>query len=779
MSSLNSLKKKILIPENSEKQFQSKNHGDFCSKKSSCFLFLFLRNQKHSIPTKKISKAFDFHSITQSHEKQKLFSYFLDLTFTTFFNDFLKKSFDKKKVKKSHRSKKKSFFSDSTHPLLQSKFLMNSFLFSSVESFSCSVFFKRRLEIRRDFFETNSFKETFFKLVKSEILKKNGLQGFSKQFQLETNSSFFYFQFFEFKTKFYKSIRQSKFKNLGRKFQKFVLKSQTLKCFLSSRFLRGFFVLQMFLSFEKSEQKQNDSFLKPSFILHFLKKQFYSFYVLFLQNLRFLRNKNVNLAHFVYKHFSHFFSTNRRLKLKNWPFLFNSDRFKTGFYSPLFFGFQTNKAFDFQRNIRQNLNQNDFQNWNFTKKHFFYLNQNQLQLENFKTKFYRSFFKFLNFKSLNGFQIQNNQQNSFFSLKKTQTLFSNSFDIQPFFFHFFVLEAFFSFNKAKIKNIVHFFTNTGFLKKSLSKSKLRNLKLYWRTEKTSKKPSFLPLENLRALEIRLNSKTWKIRFEKTKVFTKTKISQNYFRFLNLSFFFSNQLSLNCVFLLNRNSFEFLKAWLCSNFTFFVPSEFSDSKKFFAGNFGESQNPKFLRSLILRDIQISSCFCTNSFYYFDDCFLKRWFENSLFLTLPGWNETEHYLRNLKQLMKSFSSQKQEKLIQKLTPKIFVWMFVNQKKVHCLYLRYLDQKTNVFLWQWACRRHQKKSKEWIQKKYFQKFRQTRWLFACVSLGTIDKKNFESTGERKSVFSFPKNQRYFLYLPLHQQVFFYLQKKEFSKF
>lgn len=123
----------------------------------------------------------------------------------------------------------------------------------------------------------------------------------------------------------------------------------------------------------------------------------------------------------------------------------------------------------------------------------------------------------------------------------------------------------------------------------------------------------------------------------------------------------------------------------------------------------------------------------------------------------------YLKNLKQILKMNSSQNQLLLIKKLTPKLlsycyFYRFFLFQKSV-----KYLDQQFFMKIWRWSCRRHNNKSKKWIQQKYFFNLNKEKWVFGSYFLTTYRASNFT----KKSL----KLQ----YLPSHFQLFKILKQGE----
>lgn len=92
--------------------------------------------------------------------------------------------------------------------------------------------------------------------------------------------------------------------------------------------------------------------------------------------------------------------------------------------------------------------------------------------------------------------------------------------------------------------------------------------------------------------------------------------------------------------------------------------------------------------------------------------------------------KNYLLNLKKVVKLNSAQKQEILIKRLSAKTYTWCYyqinfpINFKSFYLC-----DRQLYNFLWKWACRRHNNKSKYWIQSKYFYKLNNKIWLFGNV--------------------------------------------------
>lgn len=127
---------------------------------------------------------------------------------------------------------------------------------------------------------------------------------------------------------------------------------------------------------------------------------------------------------------------------------------------------------------------------------------------------------------------------------------------------------------------------------------------------------------------------------------------------------------------------------------------------------------------------------------------------------------NYVKKLKQIVKINSSQTQENLIYKLTPYILSWSYLYRFQLKKSDWNELDKVLSQFIWRWSCRRHNNKSKKWIQSKYFFTLNKELWFF-----GQIVKESF--AGPVKT-----KNNLNFVYLPFHGQIHDFLCSSEDSR-
>ena len=124
-------------------------------------------------------------------------------------------------------------------------------------------------------------------------------------------------------------------------------------------------------------------------------------------------------------------------------------------------------------------------------------------------------------------------------------------------------------------------------------------------------------------------------------------------------------------------------------------------------------------------------------------------------LPLEYEFFEYLESLKKYAKISGPKTQEIFIKALTPVVYAWCYHNRGSDRTVFKAF-DFKLFEFLWKWACRRHNNKSKNWIKRRYFSKFREKTWLFGHY-LKTDPKTKFQQ-----------KNFVFFTYLPFHVQIY-----------
>lgn len=94
--------------------------------------------------------------------------------------------------------------------------------------------------------------------------------------------------------------------------------------------------------------------------------------------------------------------------------------------------------------------------------------------------------------------------------------------------------------------------------------------------------------------------------------------------------------------------------------------------------------------------------------------------------PSKKSIKRFLANIKETIKLNPTAKTENLIHLLNPKIRGW--ANHFRYSCAKqaFNHIDDQIYKALWCWACRRHPKKSKSWIKKRYFRSHGLRNWIF-----------------------------------------------------
>nr|WLG71286.1 putative reverse transcriptase [Chlorophyceae sp. KF-2023a] len=98
-------------------------------------------------------------------------------------------------------------------------------------------------------------------------------------------------------------------------------------------------------------------------------------------------------------------------------------------------------------------------------------------------------------------------------------------------------------------------------------------------------------------------------------------------------------------------------------------------------------------------------------------LKGFYQSGKVFVLPSRSSVQNHCSVLKNILKRSKTDTPMSIIQKLSPKIISWStYYSQFHSFSRIFTYLDYFTFRFLWRWACRRHPKKSRQWIKQKYF---------------------------------------------------------------
>lgn len=98
-----------------------------------------------------------------------------------------------------------------------------------------------------------------------------------------------------------------------------------------------------------------------------------------------------------------------------------------------------------------------------------------------------------------------------------------------------------------------------------------------------------------------------------------------------------------------------------------------------------------------------------------------------LIKPSRKNEKAFLDKVRGIIKRNSSIKQEELIQILNPIIRGWVEYHKYTVSSRAFNRVDHEIWLSLWRWAKRRHPKKGKRWIVKKYFHMVGTRFWTFS----------------------------------------------------
>ena len=103
-------------------------------------------------------------------------------------------------------------------------------------------------------------------------------------------------------------------------------------------------------------------------------------------------------------------------------------------------------------------------------------------------------------------------------------------------------------------------------------------------------------------------------------------------------------------------------------------------------------------------------------------------NGKLLIKPSKQSVGSLLKKVREIVKSNKSAKQDSLIRQLNPVIRGWVNNQRFVVSAEAFSKIDYQIYNCLWQWAKRRHKKKSRRWIAKKYWHCIGSRNWTFAA---------------------------------------------------
>ena len=97
-----------------------------------------------------------------------------------------------------------------------------------------------------------------------------------------------------------------------------------------------------------------------------------------------------------------------------------------------------------------------------------------------------------------------------------------------------------------------------------------------------------------------------------------------------------------------------------------------------------------------------------------------------LTKPSKRSVKTFLTKIKETIDSSGSQTAGEMIRRLNQQIKGWTMYHRYAASQRTFTYVDHRIFQMVWRWCRRRHRKKSRKWIKKKYFQQDGQRHWVF-----------------------------------------------------
>jgi len=109
-----------------------------------------------------------------------------------------------------------------------------------------------------------------------------------------------------------------------------------------------------------------------------------------------------------------------------------------------------------------------------------------------------------------------------------------------------------------------------------------------------------------------------------------------------------------------------------------------------------------------------------------------------LIKPSAKNVNAFLDKVRETVKVNCSMRQETLINLLNPMIRGWANYHRHVVAKTTYSKVDHHIWQALWHWACRRHPKKPKGWVRRRYFRALGNRHWVFATEAQGKDGNQN-----------------------------------------
>jgi len=97
-----------------------------------------------------------------------------------------------------------------------------------------------------------------------------------------------------------------------------------------------------------------------------------------------------------------------------------------------------------------------------------------------------------------------------------------------------------------------------------------------------------------------------------------------------------------------------------------------------------------------------------------------------LTKPSARSVKTFLTKIRETIQNSGSQTAGEMIQRLNQQIKGWTMYHRYAASKRTFTYVDHRIFQMLWRWCRRRHPKKNRKWIKKKYFRQEGHRHWVF-----------------------------------------------------
>jgi len=97
-----------------------------------------------------------------------------------------------------------------------------------------------------------------------------------------------------------------------------------------------------------------------------------------------------------------------------------------------------------------------------------------------------------------------------------------------------------------------------------------------------------------------------------------------------------------------------------------------------------------------------------------------------LIKPAKESIKRFLRSIRKIIKDKKSIAARSIIWLLNPKIQGWVNYYRHVVSRKVFEYVDHQIFLAIWRWCVRRHPRKSRAWVRRKYFRDYSSRHWIY-----------------------------------------------------